>query len=285
MTRSTTAAMADKPGQRTFQEADGAFLAVVRQNFPVGEPPGIVDADMQTLPTDPVMSINRAGAASSHAMADARHPSELLGVEMQQLAQAPALVAHDRRRRVDRLEPVEAKQAQHLGHRRVRHTEKPRDRRRTRPLPPQPIDLDEAFRRRRTPLALVVDEYGEFMGIVTLEDILREIVGDIGDEFEVEEKLIEKQQDGSFLVDAGLEVHEFTKAFGFALPEGEYDTLGGFLSSLAGSLPEVGERFSFNGWQFAVHAKEGPRLRRIRLVRPKPLAVAKDKEKDLRPLT
>ena len=150
MTRSTTAAMADKPGQRTFQEADGAFLAVVRQNFAVGEPAGIVDADMQTLPTDPVMSINRAGAASSHAMADARHPSELLGVEMQQLAQAPALVAHDRRRRVDRLEPVEAKQAQHLGHRRVRHTEKPRDRRRTRPLPPQPIDLDEAFRRRRT---------------------------------------------------------------------------------------------------------------------------------------
>ena len=71
MTRSTTAAMADKPGQRTFQEADGAFLAVVRQNFPVGEPPGIVDADMQTLPTDPVMSINRAGAACSHAMADA----------------------------------------------------------------------------------------------------------------------------------------------------------------------------------------------------------------------
>ena len=146
-------------------------------------------------------------------------------------------------------------------------------------------DLLRDMQKKKIHMAMVVDEYGGFMGIVTLEDILREIVGDIGDEFEVEEKLVEKQQDGSFLVDAGLEVHEFAKAFGFALPEGEYDTLGGFLSSLAGSLPEVGERFSFNGWQFAVHAKEGPRLRRIRLARPKPLAVAKDKEKDLRPLT
>jgi putative hemolysin len=146
-------------------------------------------------------------------------------------------------------------------------------------------DLLRDMQKKKIHMAMVVDEYGGFMGIVTLEDILREIVGDIGDEFEVEEKLIEKQQDGSFLVDAGLEVHEFAKAFGFALPEGEYDTLGGFLSSLAGSLPEVGERFSFNGWQFAVHAKEGPRLRRIRLARPKQLAAAKDKEKDLRPPT
>lgn len=144
-------------------------------------------------------------------------------------------------------------------------------------------DLLRDMQKKKIHMAMVVDEYGGFMGIVTLEDILREIVGDIGDEFDIEEKLIEKQQDGSFLVDASLEVTEFAKTFGFPLPEGDYDTLGGFLSSLAGSLPEVGERFAFNGWQFSVHAKEGPRLRRIRLARPKPAAAPKEKEKDLRP--
>jgi CBS domain containing-hemolysin-like protein len=130
-------------------------------------------------------------------------------------------------------------------------------------------DLLRDMQKKKIHMAMVVDEYGGFMGVVTLEDILREIVGDIGDEFEVEKKTIEKQADGSFLVDASLEVADFTKAFGFGLPEGDYDTLGGFLSSLAGSIPEVGDHFAFNGWQFIVHTKDGPRLERIRVVKPK----------------
>ncbi len=148
-------------------------------------------------------------------------------------------------------------------------------------------DLLRDMQKKKIHMAMVVDEYGGFMGLVTLEDILREIVGDIGDEFEVEEKMIEKQSDGSFLLDAGLEKLEFEKSFGFHLPDGEYDTLSGFLSSLAGSLPEVGERFSFNGWQFIVHAKEGPRLRRIRLLKPKAaIPSLPEKEKDpVRPHT
>ncbi|MGQ0508148.1 MAG: hemolysin family protein [Myxococcaceae bacterium] len=133
-------------------------------------------------------------------------------------------------------------------------------------------DLLREMQRKKIHMAIVVDEYGGFMGLVTLEDILREIVGDIGDEFEVDEKQYEKQPDGSFLVDASLDVAGFSKAFGFSLPEGEYETLGGFLSSLAGSIPEVGERFAFNGWQFIVHSKEGPKLDRIRLIRPRVLA-------------
>jgi len=116
---------------------------------------------------------------------------------------------------------------------------------------------------------VVVDEYGGFMGIVTLEDILREIVGDIGDEFEEEVKLIERQTDGSFLVDAMLPPGEFARAFDLKLPDGEYETLGGFLSHLAGAIPEVGDKFHVNGWTFAVHSKEGPRLDRIRVVKPK----------------
>ncbi len=130
-------------------------------------------------------------------------------------------------------------------------------------------DLLREMQKKRIHMAMVVDEFGGFMGIVTLEDILREIVGDIGDEFEEVEKQVEKQADGSYLVDAALEVEQFTQTFGFELPEGDFDTLGGFLSSLAGHLPDVGERFTYGGYQFTVAAKESARIDRVRVVRLK----------------
>lgn len=131
-------------------------------------------------------------------------------------------------------------------------------------------DLLREMQKQKIHLSVVVDEYGGFMGIVTLEDILREIVGDIGDEFETEVKLIERQTDGSLFIDAMLPPSEFVRIFGLELPEGEYETLGGFLSHLAGAIPEVGDKFHVNGWTFAVHSKEGPRLDRIKVVKPKP---------------
>ena len=130
-------------------------------------------------------------------------------------------------------------------------------------------DLLREMQKKKIHMAMVVDEFGGFMGVVTLEDILREIVGDIGDEFSVEEKQVEKQADGGFLVDASLEVDRFTQAFGFPLPEGDFDTLGGYLSSLAGHLPDVGERFTYNGWAFTVYAKEGARVDRVRMLKLK----------------
>lgn len=130
-------------------------------------------------------------------------------------------------------------------------------------------DLLREMQKNRIHMAIVVDEYGGFMGIVTLEDILREIVGDIGDEFEEEERLFEKQPDGSYLVDASLEPEEFNQAFGTTLPVDEFDTLGGFLASLSGSIPDVGDRFTVQGFQFVVTAKEGPRLERVRVVKMK----------------
>jgi putative hemolysin len=130
-------------------------------------------------------------------------------------------------------------------------------------------DLLREMQRRRIHMAMVVDEHGGFMGIVTLEDILREIVGDIGDEFEVQETPLEKQPDGSFLVDAALDVEEFARAFGTPLPEGEYGTLAGYLSSVAGAIPDVGDRFTFDGLQFTVASKQGQRLDRVRVARLK----------------
>jgi putative hemolysin len=131
-------------------------------------------------------------------------------------------------------------------------------------------DLLRDMQKQKIHMGVVVDEYGGFMGIVTLEDILREIVGDIGDEFEAEaDKPFEKQADGSWLFDALLTPADFKSAFGFELPDGTFETVGGYLASLRGSIPEVGDRFTVHGWTFIVHSKQGPRLDRIRLVRPK----------------
>jgi putative hemolysin len=140
-------------------------------------------------------------------------------------------------------------------------------------------DLLREMQRKKIHMAMVVDEYGGVMGLVTLEDILREIVGDIGDEFDVEVKQVEKQADGSFLVDAMIYTADFAKAF-VPLPEGEYETLAGFLSSLAGHIPEVGEKFTHDGWMFIVHGKVGPRLDRIRVVKLPKASVAKEPQRD-----
>jgi CBS domain containing-hemolysin-like protein len=135
-------------------------------------------------------------------------------------------------------------------------------------------DLLRDMQRQRIHMAVVVDEYGGFSGIVTLEDILREIVGDIRDEFDEEVRAFEKQPDDSFLVDASLPVEDFARAFDFKFPEGDFETLGGFLSHRMGAIPEVGDRFVENGWTFVVHAKEGPKLLRVKVVKPRPTVPA-----------
>lgn len=128
-------------------------------------------------------------------------------------------------------------------------------------------DLLREMQKKKIHMAIVVDEHGGFMGIVTLEDILREIVGDIRDEFAVDEKELEKQLDGSYVVAASMEVGEFAKAVGLTLPEGTFETVGGLMSSLRGAIPDIGEKVLVSGWQLVVQAKEGPRLHRIRASR------------------
>jgi putative hemolysin len=131
-------------------------------------------------------------------------------------------------------------------------------------------DLLREMQRRRIHMAVVVDEYGGFSGIVTLEDILSEIVGDIGDEFAREVSAVEHQADDSFLVDATLPVQDFASAFEFRFPEGDFGTLGGFLGHLAGAIPEVNDRFTHAGWTFVVQRKEGPRVLQVKVFKPRP---------------
>lgn len=130
-------------------------------------------------------------------------------------------------------------------------------------------DLLGEMQKQRIHMAVVVDEYGGFSGIVTLEDILREIVGDIGDEFEEAPKPVERLPDGSYVIDASMHRDEFRRTLDHWLPDGEFETVAGYLSHLAGAIPDVGERFTVNGWTFSVLTKDGPRLDRVQVQRPK----------------
>jgi len=123
----------------------------------------------------------------------------------------------------------------------------------------------KAFRRRRTPLAIVVDEYGEFMGIVTLEDILEEIVGDISDEHDIEVPGVRSQPDGSVNVDGAVPIRDLNRAMDWHLPDDEATTIAGLVIHEARSIPEPGQSFTFHGFRFQVLRRNRNRLEALRI--------------------
>ena len=123
----------------------------------------------------------------------------------------------------------------------------------------------KAFRRRKTPFALVVDEYGEVEGLVTLEDILEEIVGDITDEHDVAMPGVRKQPDGSINVDGAVTIRDLNRVMDWNLPDQEATTIAGMVIHEARSIPEVGQSFTFHGFRFRVLRRERTRITALRI--------------------
>jgi Mg2+/Co2+ transporter CorB len=130
-----------------------------------------------------------------------------------------------------------------------------------------------AFRARREHVALVVDEYGALMGLVTLEDILEEIVGDIVDEYDLPKTGIFPQPDGSILVDGGVTIRDLNRAFEWRLPDEEATTVAGLVIHEAQEIPEPGQRFTFHDFNFEVVGREGNRITALKL---RPLETASE---------
>lgn len=132
-------------------------------------------------------------------------------------------------------------------------------------------ELLSEMREQRLHVAIVVDEYGGTAGLVTLEDVIEEVVGEIQDESDKEQPLLVVLDDGSFRVDAKLDLDELNERLDVALPADDFDTLGGYLYGLAGKIPAPGDRFHDSGLQFEIRGVRGRRITQV-LVRPEPKA-------------
>ena len=122
------------------------------------------------------------------------------------------------------------------------------------------------FLRRRAHFALVVDEYGALQGLITLEDIIEEIVGDIADEHDVETPVgIEPQPDGSVEVEGAVTIRDLNRACDWSLPDEEANTIAGLVIHEAQAIPSEGQVFSFHGFRFEVLGRESNRLTRLRV--------------------
>ncbi len=114
-------------------------------------------------------------------------------------------------------------------------------------------------------LALVVDEYGAIAGLITLEDCLEELVGEIVDEYDEEETEVQRLGDGAFLIEGSMSVGDLNDLLDITLPDDDWDTVGGFLFGTLGHVPEEGESLHEQGWLFKVAEMEGRRVRRVRI--------------------
>ncbi|MGZ3216957.1 HlyC/CorC family transporter [Paracoccus sp. T5] len=134
---------------------------------------------------------------------------------------------------------------------------------------PETSALDEQMReflKRRTHFALVVDEYGSLRGLITLEDILEEIVGEIADEHDTEaDQTLRPNPQGDYLVEGGMTIRDLNRQLDWTLPDDEANTVAGLVIHMAQSIPEQGQVFSFHGYRFEVVTRRENRITRLRI--------------------
>ncbi|MFN3525010.1 MAG: HlyC/CorC family transporter [Paracoccus sp. (in: a-proteobacteria)] len=144
---------------------------------------------------------------------------------------------------------------------------------------PETTALDEQMReflKRRTHFALVVDEYGSLRGLITLEDILEEIVGEIADEHDTEaDQTLKPNAQGEYLVEGGMTIRDLNRQLDWTLPDDEANTVAGLVIHMAQSIPDQGQVFSFHGYRFEVVTRRENRITRLRV---RPLTTAQDGE-------
>ena len=131
----------------------------------------------------------------------------------------------------------------------------------------KPIDdLMEEFKLRKTSIAIVVDEWGGTEGLVTLEDVVEEVMGEIRDPYDQEESNAIRQSDGSFIVDGSITIYDLEEETDIEFPEErDYDTLGGFILDILTDIPKTGEMVEFNNMVFTVQTIENNRIGKIKI--------------------
>lgn len=123
------------------------------------------------------------------------------------------------------------------------------------------------FRTRRVHMAIAVDEYGGTSGLITIEDLLEEIVGDIQDEYDLEVPWIQPQEDGTLLVDARVNIEELEEYYDIEIPREKFDTVGGYLFHLLGYVPKAGEKITDNGLVLMVEESDERKIDKVRIWR------------------
>ena len=137
-------------------------------------------------------------------------------------------------------------------------------------------DLLREMQNQRVHIAIVVDEYGSVAGLVTIEDLVEEIIGDIQDEYDVEEQLFEKLDENDFILDAKVSLAEFEEMVERELPEDGYETVGGFVISQLDKIPSVNDTVRYEDMAFTVLGTKGRRITKLRVERGLPPAQPDD---------
>jgi CBS domain containing-hemolysin-like protein len=141
-------------------------------------------------------------------------------------------------------------------------------------------DLLPDLQARRVHMAIVVDEYGGMAGLVTIEDLLEEIVGEIQDEYDAEEPFVEFVSDNEYVFDARVDLDDLNRLMNVALPTDDSDTLGGFIYTELGKVPVVGDRVTFQDLAFTVESVAGRRIKKVRIEKSPVLLVYEQDEEE-----